>query len=120
MAVSFAKSFVTRTFLLVLLGLTTLSMAIGLWIWQDVKNDRFEDLHKTAVFLNNFYELTFLQRELGLISVGERMLAINGPDQVQERLSVAMNAISAHTEFMAIGLVDTSGQLITFTCSLVQ
>ncbi len=120
MAISFAKSFITRTFLLVLLGLTTLTIAIGLWIWQDVKNDRFEDLNKTAVFLNNFYELTFLQRELGLTSVGERMLAIDGPDQVRERLSVAMNAISSHTEFMAIGLVDTTGQLITFTGSLDQ
>lgn len=97
------------------MSVTVITLIIANWLWREVEKDRLEDLQKTALFLNNFYELTFNQRELGLISIGERMLAIEGTNQQNERLSVALNALSAHTDFVAIGLSDTTGQLITFT-----
>lgn len=114
------RPFITRTFVLVIITVTLVTWVVGNWLWREVKNDRLEDMHKTAVFLNNFYALTFYQRELGLVSIGERMLAIDGPDQKRERLDVAQNALSAHTDFVAIGLSDTTGQLITFTGSQDQ
>lgn len=109
------KHFLNKAFVLIAFSVTVMALVVANWLWREVEKDRLEDLQKTALFLNNFYELTFNQRELGLVSIGERMLAIEGANQQSERLSVALNALSAHTDFVAMGLSDTTGQLITFT-----
>ena len=113
-------SFINQTFLIILLLVTAFTIGVGYWNWQQIKKERFRDLATTGSFLNSFYQLSFYQRELGLVSLGERLLSITGPDQMQERLEVAKSAINVHEEFLAIGLVDTTGQLITFTGSLNQ
>lgn len=113
-------SFINQTFLIILLLVTAFTIGVGYWNWQQIKQERFRDLATTGSFLNSFYQLSFYQRELGLVSVGERLLSITGPNQMEERLEVAKSAINVHEEFLAIGLVDTTGQLITFTGSLNQ
>lgn len=109
-----------QTYLFSLLIISGLMISIGYWSWSGIKEDRFNDLTSTASFLNSFYEHSFNQRELGLTSVGERLLAVKGPSQKQERLDIAINSIRLHNDFLALGLVDTTGQLITFTGSLNQ
>ncbi len=115
-----AFSYISKTFLAIFLVITGFAILMSYLSWQSIKSDRFKDLSNTASFLNSFYELSFYQRELGLLSVGERMLSITGPDEKEQRLAIALNAINVHGEFLAIGLVDTTGQLITFTGSLNQ
>lgn len=113
-------SFINQTFLIILMLVTVFMVSVGYWNWQQIKAERFRDLATTGSFLTSFYEISFYQRELGLTSVGERLLSITGPDQQQQRLEVAKNAINIHEEFLAVGLVDTTGQLLTFTGSLNQ
>ncbi len=111
---------IKRIFIITLLFITSFAIATGYWIWENVKNERYADLTSTALFLNSYYELSFYQRELGLRSIGERMLSIKGKDEQAQRLDVALSALNVHNEFLAIGLVDTTGQLITFTGALQQ
>jgi PAS domain S-box-containing protein len=113
-------SFISQTLLIILFLVTTLAIGLGYWKWQQIKSERFRDLASTGSFLTSFYQLSFYQRELGLVSIGERLLSITGPNQQHDRLEIAKNAINVHEEFLAIGLVDTTGQLITFTGSLNQ
>lgn len=103
-----------------MLIVTLFTLAVGYWNWERIRQDRFRDLATTSSFLNSFYELSFYQRELGLLSVGERLLAVTGPDQKDRRLEIAIDAINVHKEFLALGFVDTTGQLLTFTGSLNQ
>lgn len=113
-------SFINQTFLIILLSITVITVSLGYWNWKRIKLERYKDLATTGLFLNSFYQLSFYQRELGLVSVGERLLSITGPNKQKERLEIAKDAINLHEEFLAVGLVDTTGQLLTFTGSLDQ
>lgn len=69
----------------------------------------------SARVLKSYYELSFRQWELTLVSVGQRQLDIQGEDYMQRRLAFANEAIKIYDQLLAFGLADTSGQVMTFT-----
>jgi len=116
----FRQNLINSFFIIILFFISSFAIVTAYWVWENVKEERYADLEKTALFLNSYYELSFYQRELGLISLGERMLSLIGEDAASKRLEIAKSALNVHNEFLAIGLVDTTGQLITFTGALEQ
>jgi PAS domain S-box-containing protein len=99
----------------VMLGLTLLVIGIGWWSWRDTRRDIFEELSNAASLLERYYSLTFNQRELSLLSIGQRLSEISGEDQAEERLRVANQALALYDDLSAIGFADTSGQILTLT-----
>lgn len=95
--------------------LTILLAAMGVWLWNRNKADRLEDLAKTASTLQRYYENTFQQRELSLLSIGTRLLDFSGDSALADRYNFAKKALSLYDDLLAFGLADTTGQLITFT-----
>jgi len=95
-------------------------ISMGIWIWLDVKQDRYTDLANSVSILEKYYELTFYQRELSLKSVGERILNIIGDNQEERRLKFARKTLEDHKDLLAFGLADTTGQLMTFTGAEVE
>ncbi len=109
------RSVLYTVFPLVFTLLTLIAVAVGVWLWEDGKQERQADLSYTASVLQRYFELTFYQRELGLLTVGQRMLDFQDSDANDRRLEVARNALTLYNEFLAIGLAAPNGQLMTFT-----
>lgn len=102
-----------RTFLLLVISLTVLLAAALLYIIQDTRSDRIRDLDYTASVIKGYYELSFHQWELSLISIGERMVEIHD-DQL--RLEYANEALKLYeNELLAFGFARPDGKVITFT-----
>lgn len=98
--------------------MTTLAGAAFLYILDDAKRDRINDLTNTAEVIESYYELSFHQWELSLLSLGNRFVEIEDP---QERLDYANSALEVYeNELLAFGLSDPNGQVITFTGRLVN
>ncbi|MEQ9007972.1 MAG: PDC sensor domain-containing protein, partial [Ekhidna sp.] len=98
--------------------MTTLAGAAFLYILEDAKRDRINDLANTAKVIESYYELSFHQWELSLLSLGIRLVEIEDP---QERLDYANRALEVYKkELLAFGLADPDGQVITFTGRLVN
>lgn len=94
-----------------------IAAVVGYTLWYDVKQDRIRDLTYTASVLKSYYQLSFYQWELSLVSVGERLLSITGDDKEIKRTQFANDALVAYQELLAFGLSDTEGQLMTFSGS---
>ncbi|MEP1032253.1 ATP-binding protein [Ekhidna sp.] len=102
-----------RIFFLLIVSLTTLAGAAFLYILNDTKRDRINDLTYTAKVIKSYYELSFHQWELSLISLGNRLAEIDEP---QTRLDYANQALEVYEkELLAFGFADPTGQVITFT-----
>jgi len=102
--------------LFLVIGLIIFSaVLLALFIWKGVKRDRIEDLSYSAKVLKSYYELSFRQWELTLLSVGQRQLDIQGENYLERRLAFANEAIKIYDQLLAFGLADTSGQVMTFT-----
>jgi PAS domain S-box-containing protein len=98
--------------------MTTLAGAAFLYILDDAKRDRINELTNTAKVIESYYELSFHQWELSLLSLGNRLIEIEDP---QERLDYANRALEVYEkELLAFGLADPDGQVITFTGRLVN
>ncbi|MDW3193307.1 MAG: ATP-binding protein [Cytophagales bacterium] len=83
------------------------------YIFSDAKRDQVSDLMYTVKVIRSYYELSFHQWELSLLSVGNRLMEIDDPG---ERLAYANRALEVYQkELLAFGLADTSGQVLTFT-----
>ncbi|MEQ8628680.1 MAG: ATP-binding protein [Ekhidna sp.] len=107
-----------RIFFLLIISMTTLAGAAFLYILDDAKKDRVNDLTNTAKVIESYYELSFHQWELSLLSLGNRFVEIEDP---QERLDYANRAIEVYeNELLAFGLSNPQGQVITFTGRLVN
>lgn len=102
-----------RIFLLLLASLTIMAGSVFIYIFGDAKRDQVSDLTYTAKVIQSYYELSFHQWELSLLSVGNRMMEISDP---AERLDYANQALEVYEkELLAFGFADTSGQVLTFT-----
>ncbi|WP_425391098.1 ATP-binding protein [Ekhidna sp.] len=98
--------------------MTTLAGAAFLYILDDAKKDRVNDLTNTAKVIESYYELSFHQWELSLLSLGNRFVEIKDP---QERLDYANRALEVYrNELLAFGLAEPGGQVVTFTGRLVN
>lgn len=83
------------------------------YIFSDAKRDQVSDLMYSAKVIRSYYELSFHQWELSLLSVGNRLMEIEDP---AERLAYANKALEVYQkELLAFGLADTTGQVLTFT-----
>lgn len=83
------------------------------YIFSDTKRDQVIDLIYTAKVIQSYYELSFHQWELSLLSVGNRLMEIGDP---AERLAFANQALEVYEkELLAFGFADTTGQILTFT-----
>ena len=111
------RSVLPVVFGVIFVALTTFATGVVGWVWYDIKEDRYTDLSNTAAILERYYELTFRHRELSLLSVGLRLLEIEGEDYKAKRLQFANEALEIYDELLAIGFVDTTGQIITLTGS---
>lgn len=107
-----------RIFFLLLASLTIMAGSAFFYIFNDTRRDQISDLIYTARVIQSYYELSFHQWELSLVSVGNRLMEIDDP---QERLAYANRALEVYEkELLAFGLADTSGQVLTFTGRLVN
>ncbi|WP_462249381.1 ATP-binding protein [Ekhidna sp.] len=89
-----------------------------IYIFVDAKRDQLNDLKYTAKVIKSYYELSFHQWDLSLISVGNRLYEIENDSL---RLAFANDALKVYEkELLAFGFADTSGQVITFTGRLVN
>ncbi len=103
----------TRIFILLIVSLTVSVSAGFLYVLNDVKRDRINDLTYTSKVISSYYELSFHQWELSLLSIGSRLVEI---EDRQERLDYANRALEVYEkELLAFGLADTTGQVMTFT-----
>lgn len=102
-----------RIFLLFILSLSTLAGATFFYIFSDAKRDRINDLTYISTVIKGYYELSFHQWELSLLSVGNRLIEIA---DAEERLKYAKRALKVYEkELLAFGLAEPNGQIITFT-----
>ena len=93
-------------------------IAAFIYVYNDSKRDRVNDLLYTAKVIKSYYELSFNQWELSLLSVGNRMVEIADP---QERLDYANKALEVYEdELLAFGFADTSGKVLTFPGNAVN
>ena len=83
------RSVLGGIFLSVFAGVTFLTALTGIWFYRDAQEERFIDLVNTASILERYYDLTFYQWELALLSVGERILEIEGEQKERRRLEFA-------------------------------
>ncbi len=113
------RSVLYTIFPLIFLGLTLFTIGVSIWLWKDLKQERYQDLANTASILKRYYEITFHQRELSLLSVGQRLLDINGENAEERRLQFANSTLRIYNELLAFGFADTTGQLLTLTGSNV-
>ncbi|MFK7952215.1 MAG: PDC sensor domain-containing protein, partial [Ekhidna sp.] len=107
-----------RIFILLTASLTISVVAAFLYILNDVKRDRINDLNYTSKVIRSYYELSFHQWELSLLSLGNRLVEIEDP---QERLDYVNRALEVYEkELLAFGLADTTGQILTFTGASIE
>jgi PAS domain S-box-containing protein len=99
----------------ILISLTFLLMAIGWWTWNDTKTDAYTELANATKLLTSYYDLTFKQRELSLLSVGKRLEEIDHEAKDSIRLHIANQALELYDDLSAMGFADTTGQLLTLT-----
>lgn len=102
-----------RIFFLLLASLTIMAGSAFVYIFNDAKRDQVSDLMYTVKVIRIYYELSFHQWELSLLSVGHRLMEI---EDTGDRLAYANRALEVYqNELLAFGLADTTGQLMTFT-----
>jgi PAS domain S-box-containing protein len=109
------RSVLAKIFITIMVGFTALTISTGVWLWFDVKHDRYKDLTYTANVLKSYYTLSFHQWEHTLFSVGKRLTEIEGDSADYLRWEYANDVLKVYDELLAFGFTDTSGQVLTFT-----
>jgi len=109
------RSVLGNVFISIFLGLTIFMVLSSYWLFQDIRNDRFRDMAYTLSVIKRYYELSFNQWELTLLSTGQRILEIKGKDQKIKRLDYANTALKNYPSLLAFGFTDTNGEVLVFT-----
>lgn len=97
--------------------LTIFALSVAYWIFIDVKQERIKDLHYTSSVLDRYFELSFKQWQNTLLNLGRRQIELAGDVNDSLRYALAKEADDSYPELLAIGLVDTTGQITVFTGS---
>ncbi|GAB4230177.1 MAG: hypothetical protein Tsb0034_01960 [Ekhidna sp.] len=101
-----------RIFFLLVITLTISLAGAFVYIYIDTRQDRINDLSYTASVIREYYELSFHQWELSLISVGKRLSEIEAYDQ---QMAYAEQALSIYEkELLAFGFARPDGQVILY------
>ena len=101
-----------RIFLLLVVILTFCLLGAFMYIDNDTRQDRLRDLAYTSSVLKEYYELSFHQWELTLISVGRRLAEI---ETQEERANYAGEALKLYEkELLALGFATPDGQITMF------
>ena len=95
--------------------LTLLIIASGWFLWRDVQSDEINQLRNANNLLTSYYELTFNQRELSLLNLGQRLSDLSGPEIEENRLKIINQALDFFDDLSAIGYADTTGQVLALT-----
>ena len=114
------KTILGTVFLAIFLFLTMALVVSSVVVYNDVRKDRFTDITNTASILQRYYDLTFHQRELSLLSLGLTLNNIESEEKGSKRLEFANNALNIYNDLLAIGFADTTGQLLTLTGTNLQ
>ncbi len=113
-----SSSVFNKLLIIVMIALLSIAAILAVILWNQTKTNEHQELSFNTRLVRDYMQLTFRQRELGLLSIGQRMLDYPGEDGQEMRLEIARNALKIWDEFLAIGLADTSGQVYSFTGSL--
>ena len=101
-----------RVFSILVVTLTLSLIAAFVYIKNDTREDRIKDLVYSSSVLKEYYDLSFHQWELSLLSVGQRLIEL--PTN-EERMSYAGKALQLYeNELLAFGLAKPEGQIIMF------
>lgn len=101
-----------RIFLLLVVILTSSLIGAFIYINDDTRQDRIRDLAYTTSVIKEYYELSFHQWELSLVSVGKRLAEI---ESVEEQSRYAGEALNLYErELLAFGFSRPDGQVTMF------
>lgn len=101
-----------RIFLLLLVSLTIMTGSALIYIYKDTKRDQISDLSNTVHVIKSYYELSFHQWELTLLSVGNRLSEIA---DAEERICYANAALKIYEDqLLVFGFSDTTGRVLTY------
>ena len=101
-----------RIFLLLVVILTFCLLGAFMYVNNDTRQDRVRDLAYTSSVLKEYYELSFHQWELTLISIGRRLAEI---ESQEEREHYAGEALKLYEkELLALGFATPEGQVTMF------
>ncbi len=101
-----------RFFFLLVITLTICLLGAYVYINNDTRQDRIRDIAYTASVIKEYYELSFHQWELSLLSIGRRLVEIESD---AERYDYAGEALKVYEkELLAFGLAQPDGQVIMF------
>ena len=103
-----------KLFYFTLVVLSIIVSAIGYYLWRDLKDERIKDLAYITSTIKNYYNLSFEQWQMSLLTVGQRISEIDS-DSAQYKLDYANDAIKNYGRLLAFGYTDTTGQVLIFT-----
>ncbi|WP_424964346.1 ATP-binding protein [Ekhidna sp.] len=102
-----------RIFFLLITTLTISLAGVLVYIYSDTRQDRINDLGYTTSVIKGYYELSFRQWELSLLSVGKRLAEIK---TIQEKAAFATDALKIYErELLAFGFAQPDGQILVFS-----
>ncbi|WP_420318566.1 ATP-binding protein [Ekhidna sp.] len=106
-----------RIFFLLVITITISLAGVIAYIYADTRNDRINDLGYTASVIKEYYELSFRQWELSLLSVGNRLAEI---ESIEEKAAFATDALKIYErELLAFGFARPDGQILVFSGRLL-
>lgn len=105
------------TFIVIGIILTLIAIGIGAWIWLGIKEQRVKDLHYTNSVITRYYELGFNQWRNTLLTLGDRLIEVEGNNRDSVRLEIVNSAIKNYDELLAFGLASPDGRVMTFSNS---
>ncbi|MEM9328886.1 MAG: ATP-binding protein [Bacteroidota bacterium] len=109
------SSLLAVIFYFIFISLTLFTIGASYWIWLETKDDRVVDLQNNISLLKGYYELTFEQRETGLLSVGRGLQTITGENKYERQRAYMHEALKTYDEFFAFGFADTLGNIPVFS-----
>ncbi|WP_421765136.1 ATP-binding protein [Ekhidna sp.] len=102
-----------RIFFLLVITITISLAGVFVYIYADTRNDRINDLGYTVSVIKEYYELSFRQWELSLLSVGNRLAEI---ESIEEKAAFATEALKTYErELLAFGFARPDGQILVFS-----
>lgn len=102
-----------RVFFILIVSLSILTVVSLSYIYQDTKRDQINDLAYKSSVIKKYYELSFQQWELSLLSVGKRLTEINSDSLKTDYIDKALDLYS--DDLLAFGLARPDGQVEVFS-----